>query len=323
MRIFLTFLLSVALNQAVFGGEVSSEEEHSFPVKATSSVILNSDDGDIHLEAWDKEEVHLKIIKRVWHPDRERAQQLLDELEIDISHTTGRLRIIEKDLEHSRNFRFSDLFNPDAWDGLGYEVDYELMVPAEVDLRIEHDEGRIEITGLRGQLRLALDEGTLLLNDLETSETDIRADEVDIEANNISGTSMMYIRMDEGRVRVRKSRFQRLDIRGDESDILLENITLTECDIETDEGDVEADFEILSEGDCRVQSEDGDILLTFSDRANLKFSGETHEGRIRSDFKAAVERRRNDGERVDFTLGTAQARVEVYNHEGDIILRKR
>lgn len=316
--------LTLALSQTAFAGEARSEEEKTFSINPGGSVSLTGDDGNIRVQAWEKPEVRLKITKLVWHPDKERAQELLDELEVEVTHSEDRLRIRERDLKHDRHFRFSDLFDPDAWDGLGYEVDYDLTVPMEIDLQIEHDEGDIEIAGVRGRLRLTVDEGEVILNDLETIEADIRGDEVDVEASNISGAStVMYIRVDEGRVRLQDGRFQRVDVRSDEADILLENMSLSKCDLETDEGDVEAQLEIISDGECRIQTEDGDVLLTLSEAPNLKFTGETREGRIRSDFSASVERWRNEGEKVDMTLGDGQARVDVYTHEGDIIIRRR
>lgn len=199
--------------------------------------------------AWDKQEVHLTITKRVRHPDKQRAEELLADLEVEISHSKDRLQIRERDLEHDHNFRFSDLFNPDAWNGLGYDVDYDLMVPTEIDLRIEHDDGNVDVSGVRGRLRLTVDEGEMVLNDLGAIEADIRGDEVDIEVMDITGaSSTMYINVDEGRVGLQDARLQRVDINSDEGDILLENVTLSKCALETDGGDIEAQFEIVSDG---------------------------------------------------------------------------
>lgn len=316
--------LILAFNQIGFAAEVRSEEEKTFPMKPGGSVTLIGDDGSIQVAAWDKQEVQLKITRRLWHPDKARAEEWLADLEVDISHSENRLRIKERDLEHHDDFRLSDLFNPDAWGGLGYEVDYDLMVPTEIDLRIELDEGNVDVTGIRGRLRLTLDEGEVVLSDLESIETDIRGDEVEVEARRIRGDSTaMYIRYDEGRVRVQEARLQRLDIRSDEGDILLDDVTLSRCDLESDDGDIEARLEITVDGDGRIQTEDGDVLLTLSESASLTFTGETREGRIRSDFAASVERGRYEGERIDLTLGDGQARFEVYTHEGDIMLRRR
>lgn len=320
---FSLIILIFAFSQILIAKEIKSVEEKTFPMKFGGSVTVVGDEGNITVKAWDKEEVYLKITRRVWERNERKAEELMAELEVDIRHSGNRLFVKEVDLHDRHNFRFSDIFNRDKWNR-NYQIDYELTVPKEIDLKIENDEGDVDVTGIAGRLKLNIDEGNLFLQDLGAVQADIQIDEGDLECRNVQGsTSTFYVHVDEGAVRFTECQFAEFEVKSDEGDVVLTKLTVKDCDLDSDEGDIEADIKILPEGRCRMQTDEGDILIRLPEVPNLKIRAETAEGRIRSDFDVSIRSWGDDGEKMDAVLGQNLARLDVYADEGNIIIKRK
>ncbi|MFQ5486011.1 MAG: DUF4097 family beta strand repeat-containing protein, partial [Desulfobacterales bacterium] len=285
---------------------------------------LVADDGAVIVKSWDKAEAFLKITKRVWARSESSANEILEQLRIDIDHSDGRLEI--REISTHDQFRFSSIFNSDKWHRhFEHQIDYELTVPNEINLRIENDEGNVEITQITGRLSVKIDEGDVLLNDLESTEIDVSVDEGDLLCKNIRGDgSSLHVDIDEGSVRLSSSEFASLDLESDEGDFILDGVTLREGDFQSDEGDIEADIRLLPGGRCKVRTDEGDIFLRILDDIAMQLRLQTREGRIRSDYPLSVKRWGEEGEKLDGILGQghAMARLRVYTEEGNIVLKK-
>ncbi|MFQ5636477.1 MAG: DUF4097 domain-containing protein [bacterium] len=296
-------------------------EEHTFDIKPGAKIILIGDEGNIVVSSWDKNEVQLKITKRVWERSQKRAEKLLDELEVTIDHSPNRLFIRERDIHKNRR-DFWDLFDSDKW--TRYQIDYELSVPEEIDLNIENDEGDVEVEGISGRLKCQVDEGNIVLNDLSSVRIDVDLDEGHLICKNIQGKhSSLFADIDEGFVRLSNSEFKELDINSDEGDLILKNLVIEYCTLSTDEGDIEATMELAAEGRCKMKTDEGDIHFVLPENVDVELRLETAEGRIRSEFPVSVRRSGDDGERVDDRLGQGLASISAFTDEGNIILAKK
>jgi len=60
--------------QSLLGGELKSEEEKTFKMKSGGSITIIGDEGPIKINSWDKQEVYIKITKRVWGRNSRRAE---------------------------------------------------------------------------------------------------------------------------------------------------------------------------------------------------------------------------------------------------------
>ena len=110
------------------------------------------DNGLISVKSWDKSQVELKITKRAWDRSRRRAEARLRDIHVDIDRRSDRIVIRYINEDRGKGFDFFDLFDPDKWRDSSAEVEFELMVPKEVDLRLENDEGDIEVAGVIGDI---------------------------------------------------------------------------------------------------------------------------------------------------------------------------
>lgn len=325
-KYFIGFLsLTFFCMSSSYAGEVKSVEEHSFKIRRGGYISLVGDDGYIKINSWNKPEVSLKITKRVWARDRKRANELLDEVKIDIKQSGDRLDIREPDL--GDHFRFSNIFHSDKWRRhFELQVDYDLMVPENINLDLENDEGNIEITKITGRLTVQIDEGDIMLSDSGPLEIDIRIDEGDLVCKNILGAnSTLDVNLDEGSVRLSNAEFSTVDLTSDEGDFILDQLIMKDGEFLSDEGDIEADMRLLAGGRCRIRTDEGDVFVRIPEDNAVQLRFEAREGRIRSDFPVSIRRWGDDGEKLDAVLGQneAMAQLSVYTEEGSIILKNR
>ncbi|MFQ5676374.1 MAG: DUF4097 family beta strand repeat-containing protein [bacterium] len=318
----LLFVFSGAISNA-FGREIKSVEEHTFKLSHGGSVTLIANDGAVVVKSWEKPEAFLKITKRVWARNTERANEILKDLRIDIDHSDDRLVI--REVAGRDHFRFSSIFKSDRWHrDFEHQIDYELTVPNRINLEIENDEGNVEITQITGSLSVENDEGDVLLNDLESIEIDISVDEGNLLCKNVRGArSSLQVSIDEGSVRVSNSEFASLDLESDEGDFILNDVTLKEGDFQSDEGDIEADLRLLTGGNCKMRTDEGDIFIRILDDIVARLRLQTQEGRIRSDYPLSANKWGDEGEKLQGILGQGQpvSSLRVYSEEGNITLR--
>lgn len=63
---------------------VTDEEAKSFDIKAGGLLVLEADDGYIHIDTWNKDEIELTMHKLAFGRNRRDAEEKLEEIEIDI-----------------------------------------------------------------------------------------------------------------------------------------------------------------------------------------------------------------------------------------------
>ncbi len=321
-NVFCLFTCTLFFCQSLLGGELKSEEEKTFKMKSGGSITIIGDEGSIRIHSWDKQEVYLKITKRVWDRNSRRAEEIMENLEVEIEHSDNRLYI--REIDAHENFRFSNIFHSDKWRRHSeHQVDYDLRVPREINLKIENDEGNVEITEITGSLRLRLDEGDVFLNNLESSKIDVSLDEGDLVCKNARGaSSTLFVNIDEGSVRLSNCEFATIDLESDEGDFILNGLVIKDGDLQSDEGDIEANFSLLADGRCKMRTDEGDIFIRVPEDFNAQLRFQAREGRIRTDFPVSVRRWGDEGEKLDDVLGEGLARLSAYTEEGNITLKK-
>ncbi len=322
MRTYLCILSALGLFtcELTWAGETSKVEEMTFDLTPAGKVTVVADEGTIRVRSWDKDQVHLKITKRVWTSDRERAEALLEKLDVELQHSDDRLHVRATDYYNENRFRFSDIFDSSRWHGhSGHQIDFDLVVPSGVALHLRGDEGDVEVSGVTGEIDIVVDEGNVSLSHLKDVDLNLELDEGDVDVQHVLGdASSMYVRVDEGGIRMLDCRLQRLTIDTDEGDVILDGVTTTDCQVSSDEGDVEARLDVLSQGRCSVHTDEGDVFLSISEQSSVSLTIKTEDGRIRSELPFDIHKWGDDGEKLKGVLGDGLARVAIMTEEGNI-----
>jgi DUF4097 and DUF4098 domain-containing protein YvlB len=202
MRIMKTVLgvLGVLLLVAAAGSADEAYQEvidRTYPLSAGGTVSLENVNGDVTVEAWDRDEVRVHAVKSAG------SQELLDELEVKIDATSSAVRIDTK-YPSSRGWR--DHGDEHRESSRHTKVEYTLTVPRTAAIRdFDLVNGDLLVVGVAGGVEADTVNGDIVVREvagsaeLETVNGGIElrldraaaGDRIDLEA--VNGTIDLYL----------------------------------------------------------------------------------------------------------------------------------
>ena len=137
------------------GDELTEEFHQSYPLTLTGRVSIANINGNVHISAWDRNEVKIDAVKRAYSRER------LSEATIDVTNTADSVSIKTKYPERNPTFDSRNRENNPA------SVEYTLTVPrgARID-SVALVNGSLDIEGVHGEVRASLVNGGVKANDL-------------------------------------------------------------------------------------------------------------------------------------------------------------
>src|SRR5687768_15616089 len=99
------------------GDELTEEFHQSYALIATGRVKISNINGNVHISAWDRNEVKVDAVKRAYNPER------LSEATIDVTNTPDSVTIKTKYAQRNLNFDSRTRENNPA------SIEYTLTVP--------------------------------------------------------------------------------------------------------------------------------------------------------------------------------------------------
>lgn len=193
-------------------------------------------------------------------------------------------------------------------------ADFELTVPAWMNLRlsgvntsmkvtgtegavtVETVSGDISVTGGSGFVSLRSVEGTVTLVGAK-GKLDVNSVNSDVSVRDVAGD------------------LQAETVNGE---IRLEKVQSDNVDANTVNGDVVYDGSIRPSGRYRFVTHNGDVAVTIAEGTSALVSVSTFQGEFESAFPVTLSERH--GKSFDFTLGGGSARVELESFGGTIRL---
>jgi DUF4097 and DUF4098 domain-containing protein YvlB len=130
------------------GDELSEEFHQTYPLTATGRVSIANINGDVHISAWDRNEVKVDAVKRAYRPER------LSEVTIDVTNTSDSVLIKTKYPDRNLNFDNRTRENNPA------SVEYTLTIPRTARLDgAELVNGSLDLEGVQGDVHASLVNG--------------------------------------------------------------------------------------------------------------------------------------------------------------------
>ena len=325
--IILLFSFELRAESGIFS-KARRVEEKTLSFKKNGCIFIEGREGKISIQSWNREEVRIVMTKIAWGRTRRRAEDNLEEIKVDIEKIGNRLYIrdVTEDIFYE-DFNFFDIFRPDSWKYRRKKVDFELIVPENVELDIRNNEGKVDISEINGKISLEVDEGNVELFNISSSDLYVIADEGDvfiIDFNKDIDTlrGRINIHTDEGKIRLKNCKARNLNLDSDEGDLIIYNATVKKMSVFTDEGDIETDVNVVENGNYRIRTDEGDVVVVLSKDPDIRIDAETFEGKIRSDFRLHI-REENDGEKAKGIIGRGSAVLVVRTSEGHITLEEK
>lgn len=321
-----TFLAWSVYTSTSYASEVSSTETKTFKMKPGGLVLVDSDDGYITINSWNKDEVEVTIKKRAWGRNKRDAERNLENIRVEIHKRGDNLYIRDITDEHvSIRFGFFDLFRGRT--EYGTRVDFEINLPKKMNLDLNTDDGDIQVTDVHGDLNLEVDDGDVFLCDIQSQKIEVNLDDGDLRIENVKPinsniSSIIFVSCDDGEIVVRQSHAETMDFDVDDGGVFLEEVTVKNLNVDLDDSDFESELDVLEDGRIRVWSDDGNIELWLPEKISAHFNLFARSGRIRTNFPVEIERHEGES-RAREKIGDGNITVRLETSDGDILLRHR
>ncbi len=138
--------------------EISKDYHEEYNADSQTQLILQNKYGNIDIKDWDQQMVSIDVIVKVEHSNQEKAQRLLDLINIKFSSSGD---MIEVSTELDPKFSRSD------WGGnKEFEINYSVQMPKEVNLELHNKYGNVFISELTGEASIDVKYGKLTVNKL-------------------------------------------------------------------------------------------------------------------------------------------------------------
>lgn len=281
-------MMAFTLITGLLAAAAAQQTDTVVSVDPGSRLVLESFRGEVTIRAWDRNEMRV-----VGDHSRRTA------IDIDRSRSAVRLRA-------------------DAWAGPA-QVDYELTVPASMDIDIRGTFVSADIDGVEGEVTIYSTQGDI----------SVRGGRGFIQLETVNG--QVHLADAEGSVEARSTNgaVTVTNFSGDitassvNGRITLDGIESSDVRAETTSGGVYYDGTIVDGGRYTLSTHSGDVVVALADGVNATFGVSTFSGNLDTAFPVTVTGTRTRGRPFSFTLGDGSARVELQSFSGDIELTRR
>lgn len=166
-RLSILAILTLALawtSPARASETVKETFQKSYPLQAGGELSVDSRNGGITVEGWDRNEVQVVAIKQVRAESAERAREVLKKIKIDVQPSAGAVRIATRLPKEGDGF-----FDWLSGSNVNMSVTYKIKAPRQLAADLESTNGGVRLVGTRGRADLSTTNGGVSVEDVEGS----------------------------------------------------------------------------------------------------------------------------------------------------------
>ena len=276
--------------------DITDSITKSFRVDDGGTLTIESDLGSIEITTNNNGKVEVEIIRRVDTNNRDRADEILEKLEIDVTQHGNNVDI-DADYDRGSDGFFGFLH----FDRRNLNVKYQISVPEKYNVDLKTAGGSISVDDLEGKVQCKTSGGSLhfgnvygpvlgrtsggsiTLNDcsgtvdVHTSGGSIKMGEVDgdVEAKTSGGS--IRIESASGNVYAKTSG----------GSITVEEV-MGHIEAGTSGGSITAHISRQPENDCRLTTSGGSINIYLASDINVDVNARTSGGRVTTDIPVTI-----------------------------------
>jgi len=160
--------------------------EKVFPFAPGGAIVIESMNGRIVVEAWDRSDVRVQITREVRAGSDDEAKKLLRDLKADVSVHPGEIRIESIYPKKQKVVGFWDLVGQSV---RATNIHYYLQVPRETSVDLSTTNGEIRVREVRGKVDVATTNGDVDVSgvrgtlDTHTTNGEVRLARIDGSAD--------------------------------------------------------------------------------------------------------------------------------------------
>ncbi|MGH8481787.1 MAG: DUF4097 family beta strand repeat-containing protein [Nevskiaceae bacterium] len=299
----LILTLGLALGAAAAGAaDKERPVDERRPLKADARVEVSNVAGDITVEAWDRNELHLTGL-------------LSEQVEkLEITGNESRLKIEVKLPKRTRNVDDTIL---------------HLKVPAGIALVATGVSADIDVRGIRGDVEASTVSGDI---ELDVGSKNVEARSVSGEVTVRAPSAMTRVESVSGDIIVHGVRGE---VRGEtvSGDVEVRAQAARRVQIKSVSGDLEVHADLTADAEVEAKTMSGDVRLNVPQLPDVEIDLETYSGEIApSELLPGLRRGKrhsrddddDEHEGREYTReGKGPGRVRLHSFSGDIVVRKK
>lgn len=285
LKIIIIMLALVSVS--VYAGEIVDER---WDVEANVAVSIENLAGEIMIQGWDRNEVHLN-------------GELGDSVEeLELNETASGLEIIVI----NRNERHIDSTDLVLQVPAGASIDAS-AVSADIDVS-DLDNDKLMASSVSGDVTVHISSQWV---DIESVSGDVefRGETARISAESVSGDVDLSGLSGE---------IEATTVSGD---MLLQAGVIESGKFETVSGDIEMAVELADKGRLTAESMSGDVTVRLPSSQPGRFKAQSFSGHIRSDFGAVEHAEHGPGSHLKHVEGAGGAEIRIESFSGNISIR--
>jgi hypothetical protein len=138
--------------------EVTKEFNEKYSAGASTTLQINNRYGDVTIDSWDQKEVIIDVKVTVELPNRDKAQKLLDYINVEFSQ--------DGDVITAKTV-INDRFSFSGWGGKKrFSIDYNVKMPVQASLALVNRYGNSELDELQGLAQFDIRYGNINIGKL-------------------------------------------------------------------------------------------------------------------------------------------------------------
>jgi DUF4097 and DUF4098 domain-containing protein YvlB len=268
--------LSCLLVNCFTFGDMDDRITKTYAVGPGGTLTIESDIGSIDVHGADIDSVEVEILRGVRRTREKRAQQILEDFDIQFHHTGSDVTIEAKYKKKGlRGF----------WNNVGkyLRVKYIIAVPVEYNVDLFTKGGSITVDNLQGEVLSRTSGGSLNFDNIKgnitgkTSGGSVSIGEVLGQTNVRTSGGSVHIKLAEGPV----------DAHTSGGSITVEEV-VGEIKAHTSGGSVKAYLSRQPEADCSLTTSGGSITVHLSEDIGVDINAKTSGGRVHTDFRVSL-----------------------------------
>jgi DUF4097 and DUF4098 domain-containing protein YvlB len=263
-----------------------TQTDQTVPVQKGSRLELGDCTGDVIVKTWDRSEVRV----RASHSSRTRVSIRPREQAIFLSA-----------------------------EGSSVGVDFDLTVPAWINLRVTGSYCAIDIEGLTGNVDAETVEGDIALRGVSGT---ITAESIEGKITVEGGRGRLQLNTAEGQILVSKTSGE-IVAESIDGDIVLTDVQSQGIEVSSVDGNITFSGAVQASGRYLFSTHDGDVLLMLPESTNATFGIRTYQRqKLDSTLPLKAATAAQGGRRAVYTLGSGSAQIEVESFDGTLMIRK-
>jgi len=307
--------------------EINKHFHESFNVRTGDVLRLTHGDGDVNLTPWSKDIIDVEVHFRA-NVERVGIGQKYY-FDVEFAQRGNSVYVTEKE-SSGFTIGFSSFKT--------YEYIYEIKAPRYIRLDFKGDDGDVNIEGWREDIECRIDDGDVVMRDIETNRVRIWGEDGILEIEKlkaeltvsiddgdiyISGCEMPECRLDmeDGDTQIQASKGS-FDISSDDGDVILDNTLAQKLFIRANDGNIDLDLLKSDRIDADIKTDDGAVRMNLEKGFSTSFYAYSDDGRIRIELEG-IEKFEDEQHAKSGEINGGKGRIRIRTSDGNITIGEK